>query len=403
MSLGVLTLMLGPLAAVMAQTPNPNETSNLNEFCSGDGPDAITQALPFLDPPQSGDVPQFCFDVAGRERCFYVMVPPGTIGEVPLVFDIHGGGSCPIFSIASTGWFELAQANKFVIVWPLGVTDAAISDNTCFAFPGGFPFRDLESSSCCCLQPGSFVDAIDSDLTQDAEFLRTSIEAVIANVGSVTDGTVSIDTKKVFMAGHSNGCVASLAMAAMHSDLVTGVACHAGKSVTPFAEDYTPVPTFIVHGLKDIDFTYAEVVLTDGADGIRFASTQDQFKTIADRNACAEDILTTQLPDEEGKVETRTGCTNNADVTLVTLNNAGHNPFLGEESPADPGSLPTTIDTTQLAWDFLSKIGETPTETPTAAPTETPTAAPNGMSSAFAVKAGITTTIMAFFLVGMLF
>ena len=392
MKFSLAVLMLGPLAA-MAQT------SNLDGGCNGDGPEAITSALPFLDPPLSGQVPQICFPVAGRNRCFYVMVPEGTSGEVPLVFDIHGSASCPLFSILYTGWFQLAQANKFVVVWPLGVTDAAITDDTCFAMPGGLPFDNTTSASCCCLSPGTTLDTIDTDTTKDAEFLKMAIEYVIANVGTVTEGAASIDPKKVFMAGHSNGCVASLSMAAMHSDLVTGVACHAGKSVTPFAEDYTPVPTFIVHGAKDISLPYAQLI---NADGLGFSSTPDQFQTIADRNGCAEDVLTTMLPDGEGKVETRTGCTNDADVTLVTLTNAGHGPYLGFESP-NPDSSPTTIDTSQLAWDFLSTIGETAvTEAPTEAPTEASTEAPTNTSSAVVVKACIATTTMAFLLVGIL-
>jgi hypothetical protein len=57
-------LGLGPLAVVAQQ-------SNLNEFCNGEGPEAITSALPSFDPPLSAEVPQLCIDVAGVSRCFY--------------------------------------------------------------------------------------------------------------------------------------------------------------------------------------------------------------------------------------------------------------------------------------------------------------------------------------------
>lgn len=346
--------LLSPLGALtcilLCSMPVVAQESNLNEDCNGDGPEAITSALPSLQPPLSAEVPQFCVEVAGSSRCFYIMVPEGTIGEVPLVFDIHGIGSCPLISIGYTGWFQLAQANKFVVVWPLGVTDAAIADQTCFSVPGGLVISNITAPDCCCRHESDPLSFVDPDITMDADFLRMAIEQVIATVGPATEGDVSIDPKKVFMAGHSNGCFASLAMAAMHSDLVTGVACHAGKLVTPFAEDYTPVPTFMVHGLKDGTVPYAEFAL----EGIGFASTPDQFKVIADRNGCTEDIVTEMLPDGEGKVETRTGCLNDADVTLVTLNNAGHTPYLGVK---EPGSIPTTIDTSQLAWNFLATIG----------------------------------------------
>jgi poly(3-hydroxybutyrate) depolymerase len=226
----------------------------------------------------------------------------------------------------------------------------------------------------------------------------------IEQPGHSVGSEVSIDSKKVFMAGHSNGCVASLSMAALHSDLVTGVACHAGKSVTPFAEGYIPVPTLMVHGMKDGSlFVYDGNI---GSGGAGFASTPDQFMMIANKNGCAEDILTETLPGDEGKVETRTGCLNDADVTLVTLTLGSHGPYLDFEAgqEGNPGSKPTTIDTTLLAWKFLSMIGaETTTATP-GTTTAAPVAAPTPPSSdAVVLQAYIATTMMAFCLVGMLF
>jgi hypothetical protein len=208
-------------------------------------------------------------------------------------------------------------------------------------------------------------------------------------------------------------------MAASYSDLVTGVACHAGKSLTSFADDYSPVPTFFVHGLKDSQVPYDALSIS----AVGFASTPDQFRAIADRNGCTQEMLTEQLLDGEGTVQTWTACVNDADVTLVTLNNAGHNPYLGMDSD-DVGSVPTTIDTTALAWDFLSKIGTASAETENATPSDQPlpqtspapvlaaadppstAPATNSMSTAVPRQAGgtIVTVIVAFCcLVGILF
>ncbi len=337
-------------------TLNP---SNLNVLCNGDGPEAISPALPFLEPPlPTSDVPQFCLEVAGRQRCFYVMIPEGTVGAVPLLFDIHAFGACPLIAIGYTGWFQLAQANKFVIVWPLGVTDAALTSKTCFAMPGEVVIGDVEAIGCCCTVGNNTALSLDANLTMDIEFLRMAIEQVIdTTVGSLTEGAVSIDPRKVFMAGHSNGCVAALSMAALHSDIVTGVACHAGKFITPFPKDYKPVPVFLVHGLLDQTLPFNTFLLTQDTG---FPSTLDMVKFIADRNGCGQDTRVEQLPDDEGTVTYRFDCTNNANVTLVTLNQAGHVPFLGFDAIAagfNESSVPTTIDTTALAWKFLSAIG----------------------------------------------
>jgi hypothetical protein len=276
---------------------------------------------------------------------------------------------------------------KFVVVWPLGVTDAAVADITCFSVPGGLVVGNVTATDCCCSvggpSDGETFEIIDPNITMDPEFLRMATEEVMdAIVGPATEGTVSIDPKKVFMAGHSNGCITALSMAALHSDLVTGVACHAGKLLTPFADDYEAVPTFIVHGLLDATVPYDAFLFTE-SEG--FPSTPDQFRAIADRNGCTQELPTEQLPDGEGTVQTWSGCVHDANVTLVTLNNAGHTPYLGADE-MDPGAVQTTIDTTAMAWDFLSKIGTgnegtsstmPSVPTMTAAPSVTPTPAPS--------------------------
>jgi poly(3-hydroxybutyrate) depolymerase len=373
------------LAVAIAEEVNTTSNNNLNGWCNGDGPGSISSALEYLDIAET-QVPQFCVTGGGRSRCYYVLIPEVATGKVPLAFDIHGTGSCPVFSVSYTGWFQLAQEKKFVAVWPLGVTDAAVVDASCFALPGGAVIGDVKAVDCCCTRGGPF-DFVDPSTTNDAEFLRMAIEEVIDTIVSpATEGTVglSIDTKKVFMAGHSNGCIAALSMGALYSDVVTAVACHAGKLITPFAGDYVSVPTFIVHGLKVGVLPY-DVVLVSESKGL--ASTPDQFRAIADRNRCTQVVPTEQLPNGEGTVETWTACRINADVTLVTLNKAGHTPFLGQDNQdLNPGAVPTTIDTTALVWEFFSKIGtvaetvnpttSVPSSMTTTSPTNTPTSTP---------------------------
>ncbi len=56
------------------------------------------------------------------ERCFYTYIPDCALESlpvtVPLVFDIHGLGSCPLFNVFYTGWKQKADENCFVLVLP---------------------------------------------------------------------------------------------------------------------------------------------------------------------------------------------------------------------------------------------------------------------------------------------
>jgi hypothetical protein len=275
-------LQLGWLLVVAFGRIQAQTSSNLQVLCNGDGPNAVRSALPFFDPPfPDTDIRQFCVQPGnGRTRCFYVMIPPGTAGAVPLLFDLHGIDSCPVFSVFYTGWFQIARDNKFVVVWPLGTTDTALASRTCFSFKGGLVIHNIQASDCCCAV-GLDTNFTDPDLIMDSDFLRMAIEAVkstiVSNWTSTGDevAAVSIDPTKVFMAGHSNGCISALSMGVLHSDIVTGVACHAGKLITPFPDDYSPVPTFLVHGRLDVVLLYEEFSITSGKG---YGSTPDIFQ-----------------------------------------------------------------------------------------------------------------------------
>jgi len=51
-------------------------------------------------------------------RCYYTYVPPCASVGAPLVYDIHGHGSCPLYSVVYTGWIGKATEHCFVLVLP---------------------------------------------------------------------------------------------------------------------------------------------------------------------------------------------------------------------------------------------------------------------------------------------
>jgi polyhydroxybutyrate depolymerase len=335
------------------------QTTNLFPDCGGLGPAAVAGAFPFTTGIQNANVPQRCVPDPtdpSKTRCYYVYIPEGlsTTDSVPLVMDIHGAGSCPVFSSAYTGWAQQALANKFVLVYPVGVTDPEISEISCFAIAGGAMVGEKESTGCCCQTDAQGLEFVPPEETMDTEILKSMIDDVVANIGLIASAGVSIDTSRVYATGHSNGCIASMALAAVYSDSIAAVACYGGSLVTEFAANYSATPVFAVHGLLDGELPAAGVAIGNAY----FPSTEHIFNYVADKNGCSPDVAwdNTTLG-EEGYVQSRTGCANDANVTLVLLITGGHTPYLGfqDVQALNPGAIPTTVDTTSMGWEFISK------------------------------------------------
>ena len=341
-----LTLWLAGLGVVV----NAQES---NTECNI-GPNALTDAY------GGYDVPRTCFPFGDAdERCFYTLVPPCAAGkEVPLVVDPHGVGMCPLYQSGMAGWGSKAFEECFVVVWPSGNMDPKVGDFPCWALPGGADYESITGMDCCCAKESNpFYEAKPTD----PDFLRATIEGVVDFFNNPANGNetglTTIDTKRIYMAGYSNGCMSSLSVAALHSDIVAAVCCHAGTLLTPFAKDYVPVPTWLVHGGLDA------TVPIDGANlflGYGFPPPPEVANRIADKNGCDVDVVESDVTDNSTAVagtsyKRSSNCKNNATVELVVLPRSGHMPFLGaEEAEGLEGSINTAVDTTSMAWEFCS-------------------------------------------------
>mmetsp|Transcript_15780 Transcript_15780/g.25598 ORF Transcript_15780/g.25598 Transcript_15780/m.25598 type:complete len:256 (-) Transcript_15780:277-1044(-) len=155
------------------------------------------------------------------------------------------------------------------------------------------------------------------------------------------------------MAGHSNGCISAIAMATLNSDMVAAVGCHAGVAIAPFPDSYIPTPVFIVIGTDDLTVNY------NGNEN--FLSSASVHSLIASANGCTDSnenqVVNSSSPLNNYTEFTSSSCDNNATVVLVALENVGHSPYLGYEESTmqsvEEGTVVTTVDTTQMAWDFV--------------------------------------------------
>jgi poly(3-hydroxybutyrate) depolymerase len=311
------------------------------------------------------DVP---YDGGVHEQCFFMYVPNNckdNDASVPLVVDVHGVRSCPLLHTMYSGWLEKADQNCFVVIWPIGhvpSVDFPVKES-CFNVPGFLQSDDfgveggnsVTTSPCCCFLDEGRRNPISVPVPNDPLFLKMAIDSVLESVQDMVEESgasvaLSIDADRVYMAGHSNGCIASMTMAALYSDTIAAVCCHAGAVLTPFSLDYTPVPVWTIHGMMDPVIPYnggSEVLPGVGSFG--FWSIPQTTAYLATKNNClasgSEGVYSDNV--QIGTVYKGTNCDQNASVEVVTLNTADHFPYL-----ANP--VFNTIDTTELAWAFCS-------------------------------------------------
>jgi poly(3-hydroxybutyrate) depolymerase len=254
----------------------------------------------------------------------------------------HGGASCPVWSTYYDRWTETALRHCFAVFYPIGVTDPNVADDPCMSVPGGRIINGFFSTlDCCCTKNNRRVDPIQ---TQDVSVLFRMVQDIAfeKRIDALSNGTASLDETRIYMGGHSNGCVAALAMGAIFSNLVAAVCCHAGGGFTQLATNYNPVPTWLAQGMKD--------------DRIWYQFAQDTYRSYGWVHSCENE--TSVMVENKTAVEyTRYNCNNNATVKLFLLNESGHIPFMNGFEISE-GASQTTVDTTEMAWQFCSNFSK---------------------------------------------
>lgn len=220
--------------------------------------------------------------------------------------------------------------------------------NSCLAKPDG----KTKAPPCCCIYNGRHVDA---EVTDDITFLRNVAEVVINDVRIETSKRVTIDRNRIYMAGHSKGLIASIAMCMIHSDVVAAVGCHAGVAQAPFPKSpYQPTPMFMVYGTLYPIFPFEEGQKSHSSFFTRPFSALETHNFIAEAKECT--IKKTVAVDNGGHPGTKhvfSGCKHNAQVQLLALNDVAHKPNLGHGG--GKSTVPVALDTTKLAWKFVSQ------------------------------------------------
>jgi polyhydroxybutyrate depolymerase len=223
--------------------------------------------------------------VGGHDRTYRLYKPKGLSASAPLVVMLHGGFGNGAQAEKAYGWDDLADSSKFVVAYPDGL-------NRAWNVNGGG----------CCGRPAK--EGVD-----DVGF----ITAAVADIGR----NVSIDDRRVYATGISNGGIMSYTLACE-----TAMFAAVGPdSATQLNACESPHPTSVMH----IHGTADHLIRYDGGRGAGVAHIKGL--PVAQLNAFWRNVDHCKAPATatSGPITTSTaGCSDNRSVVLITVDGGGH-------------------------------------------------------------------------------
>jgi polyhydroxybutyrate depolymerase len=289
----LIILFLG-LIKKIENSPVIYLTNNLSEYGSGDY--------------------EFSLNHGGLTRRYLVHVPSSYNNKTsaPLILVFHGGGGNAEDSVGYFNLNEKSNEEGFIVVYPEG-TGYMINERLFGSWNGG---------TCC---PPAYDNNVD-----DIGFIKKMIDELKTNF--------NIDNNKIFSTGMSNGAIMSYGLACELSDTIAAIG--PSGSIGHFNEcnQTRPVPVLHFHGEADPCAKYygceectsclGEIFVALGAN-IKLKKTKvisvpefiNQWRT---RNKCSNKTIVT-YQNKNATCITYQDCDKNAEVTLCTIKELGHN------------------------------------------------------------------------------
>ena len=266
---------------------------------------------------------------SGVERCYLLYTPPSyeTTQSVPVVFSLHGFAGTPQGLRGMTGWEGLADTENFLVVYPHG---------------SSFPLRWNT-------HPGANIGHID-----DVQFIRD----ILADLS----GVAAVDGTRVYVTGFSNGGTMTDQIACQLADSVAAVGMVSGKGEEMQAEcsPSRPVPIIAFFGTEDpldsadyplwfLKLINVSPVLKD----LEYLSVETWLDRWIQRNGCNSSPEIRQVAGDAGGAF-YTGCGQNAEIVVVTIDQGGHTWPGGSNLPVF-GKTSTNVDASRTMWDFFKE------------------------------------------------
>ena len=263
----------------------------------------------------------------GRARTYLVHLPPAydRAQSRPVVLVFHGGGGHGEQMAQMTGFSAKADREGFIAVYPNG--------------SGRWQNRFLtwNTGNCCAWAYENRID--------DVGFIRSLIDRMKKDF--------TVDPRRVYVTGISNGGMMSYRLACELSDLVAAAGPVAGAQNVD-CKPSRPVSLVALHGTADLHVRY------DGGPPLRMADARnprvdrpvsDAIAFWVKHNGCRQE----PQAQRRGKVliETYGDCAAGTSVTLYTLHEEGHTWPGGTKWAFWADEPSREISATDVIWEFF--------------------------------------------------
>jgi polyhydroxybutyrate depolymerase len=279
----------------------------------------------------------------GLTRFYLIHVPPSydKTKPVPVVLVFHGGGGYPDAIRYDSGMDRVSNREGFIVVYPGGAPGSKLFEDRLLIWNDGRPFKGRQSG----VDDVGFVQALLNDL---ANFF-------------------TIDPKRVYAAGISNGAQFCYRLAQQLSNRIAAIAAVGGQRAVNdyFSPPPRPISIMQFSGLKDV---YAPYYGGKSVERINKFETNLKPVEAAVQSWATFDGCSSK-PSEVKRigqaVKTQWGpCKNNTEVVLWTLENGGHTWPGGRAMPSEtrgvfgaPGVGPINqdISASNEMWQFFKR------------------------------------------------
>lgn len=292
--------------------------------------DSSTKAQKILEP---GDyVRSIKHD--GLTRTYRIHVPKSyqAAKPTPLLLAFHGGGGDMDYMANDEyyGLISTSEAEGFVVVFPNGYS----------RFRSG-KLATWNAGSCC-------ANARDENI-DDVGFIKKLIASVSREL--------TIDPKRIYAIGMSNGGMMSYHLACEMSDTFAAIAAVAGTDGTLKCHPAKPISVLHIHAKNDDRVLFhggAGKKFRDESKVTDFVSVPDTIKKWVDLNHC-ETTPAPALKKPGAYCEQYAQCKGNVAVQLCVTDTGGHS-WPGGVKPRGSEAPSQAISANEVIWDFFESI-----------------------------------------------
>jgi len=269
----------------------------------------------------------------GRTRSYSLHVPSSVTSQKPvaLVVALHGGGGNGDANNVQTGFNEVADREGFIVVHPDGTGVARPLLN---AFGKGRLYT-WNAGTCCGYAVQHDVD--------DVGYIRALIKHL--------QQLYSIDARRIYAAGFSNGGMLSYRLACEASEIFAAIGVVSGTQTSRPGKPSQPVSVIHIHGTSDMN-----VVLTGGIG----AKALDRAPKPPVMDAIhfwikANGVDATPQLTQRGNIQKQlwTGGHGGSEVAFYLISGGGHAWPGGQQMLAMLDKPSPDLAATPLIWDFF--------------------------------------------------